>query len=151
MARLHSKKGGRSGTKRPKAKVAPKFVGKSPQEVQDEIVKMTKAGVPASKIGIALRDKYNVPSVRALTGKRMTALLKQENALPEYPEDLISLIKKAAKMRMHLKAAKADTHNKVKLLHVESKINRLVKYYVRKGRLPKNWRYEPESAALLVK
>lgn len=151
MARLHSKKGGRSGTKRPKAKVAPKFVGKSSQEVRDEIVKMAKAGVPPSKIGIALREVHNVPSVRALTGSRMTSLLKKENALPEYPEDLISLIKKAVKMRAHLKNAKADTHNKVKLLHVESKIGRLAKYYAGKGRVPKGWRYEPESAALLVK
>ena len=93
------------------------------------VVKMAKEGVPASKIGLALRDLKGVPSIRAVTGKRMCELLKDEGASPEYPEDLIALIKKAVKIRTHLKDSTADTHNAVKLSHIESKINRLVKYY----------------------
>jgi small subunit ribosomal protein S15 len=151
MSRLHSKKKGKSGTKRPKAKEVPKFVGETPAKVKETIVKMTKEGVPASKIGMVLRDLHNVPSVRALTGARLAAVMKKEGVMPEYPEDLIALIKKAVRMRTHLKNSKADTHNKVKLMHVESKINRLVKYYTNNNRLPKNWKYDPESAALLVK
>lgn len=151
MARLHSKKKGKSGTKRSKAKDVPKFVGEEPAKVKEIIAKMAKEGIPASKIGMTLRDLHNVPSVRAVTGARLATIMKKENVLPEYPEDLISLIKKAVRMRNHLKNTKADTHNRVKLLHVESKINRLVKYYTAKKRLPKNWKYEPESAALLVK
>ena len=150
MARLHSKKKGKSGTKRPKTKIVPKFSGDK-KKVEEIILKMTKEGVLPSKIGTTLRDKHNVPSVNALLGMSMTAFMKKEGVLPEYPEDLISLIKKAVRMRTHLKSSKADTHNKVKLLHVESKINRLVKYYTGKNRLPKNWRYNPENAALLVK
>jgi small subunit ribosomal protein S15 len=34
---------------------------------------------------------------------------------------------------------------------MESRIRRLVKYYVREGVLPQGWRYEPKKAALLVK
>lgn len=151
MARLHSRKKGKSGTKRPKAKVAPEFSKIEAQKVKDIVLKLNKEGVPLSKIGLTLRDEYGVPSTRALIGSSVSAFLKKEAVLPEYPEDLVSLIKKAVRMRSHLKTTKADTHNKVKLIHVESKINRLAKYYVSKNRLPKDWRYDPESAALLVK
>jgi small subunit ribosomal protein S15 len=54
-------------------------------------------------------------------------------------------------MKKHLKAHKGDVHNKTKLIHVESKIKRLVKYYREVGMLPKKWKYEPEQAALLVR
>jgi len=151
MARLHSNKKGKAGTKRPKAKVAPEFSKVEAQKVKEIILKLNKEGVPMSKIGLTLRDEYAVPSVRALIGSSVSAFLKNEAALPEYPEDILTLIKKAVSMRSHLKTTTADTHNKVKLLHVESKINRLGKYYVSKNRLPKGWRYDPESAALLVK
>jgi len=151
MARLHSRKKGKSGTKRPKAKVVPEFSKTEAQKVKDVILKLNKEGVPMSKIGLALRDEYGVPSVRPLIGASISEFLKKEAVLPEYPEDLISLIRKAVRMRNHLKTTKADTHNRVKLGHVESKINRLAKYYVSKNRLPKGWRYDPESAALLVK
>jgi small subunit ribosomal protein S15 len=151
MARLHSKKKGKSGTKRPKSKKAPEFAGEDAAKVKELILKMSKEGIPASKIGLVLRDLHNVPSVRAITGSRLSAILKKEHALPEYPEDLLSLIKKAVRVRFHLKSAKPDIHNKVKLLHIESKINRLGKYYVNSGRLPRNWKYDPESATLMVK
>ncbi len=151
MARLHSKKKGKSGTKRPKAKVTPEFSKVDAQVVKDFILKSNKEGLPLSKIGLTLRDEYGVPSVRTLIGTSLSAFLKKEAVLPEYPEDILSLIRKAMRRRAHLRTTKADTHNKVKLMHVESKINRLAKYYVSKNRLPKGWRYDPESAALLVK
>ena len=81
----------------------------------------------------------------------LLAFLKKEKAAPEYPEDLMTLIRKAVRMREHMKGSKKDVHNKVKLGHVESKIMRLVKYYSKTGALQKGWKYDPESAALLVK
>ena len=53
-------------------------------------------------------------------------------------------------VRKHLKENKRDKSNAIKLSHVESKIKRLVVYY-RGKKLPKDWKYEPEKAALLVK
>ena len=54
-------------------------------------------------------------------------------------------------MREHLRTNRSDKHNRTKLIHVESKIARLAKYYTREGVLPADWKYDPETAALLVK
>ncbi len=151
MARLHSRKHGKSGTKRQKSNVSPKWVDADKSQVQDFIIKSVKEGMPLAKIGIILRDKFSVPSIRPFLGMSMSAFVKKENALPEYPEDLLNLIKKAVRLRGHLKTSKKDVHNKVKLLHIESKINRLVKYYTSSGRMPESWKYHADTAALLVK
>jgi len=151
MARLHSKKKGKSGTKRPKSNVAADWVGKKKSEIKDMIVKMAKEGVPPARIGILMRDEHGIPNLRVVLGMPLSAFLKKEKVAPEYPEDLLNLIKKAVRMSAHLKASKKDVRNKVKLTHVESKINRLVKYYSSKGMLPEGWKYDREKAALLVK
>lgn len=151
MAKLHSKKHGKSGRKRAKAKVSPKWVDYSEKEVKEIIADLAKKGTSPTMMGAILRDQYAVPAIKPLLGKTLRAHLAAENLLPQYPDDLINLIRKAVRMRNHIKGNKADTHGKVKLLHVESKINRLVKYYTRTGRLPSDWKYDSESAALLVK
>jgi small subunit ribosomal protein S15 len=151
MARLHSKKKGKSGTKRPKSNVAPDWVGKKKSEIKDMIIKMAKEGVPPARIGVLMRDEHGIPNLRVILGMPLAAFLKKEKVAPEYPEDLLNLIKKAVSMSAHIKASKKDVRNKVKLTHVESKINRLVKYYSSKGMLPEGWKYDREKAALLVK
>ncbi len=151
MARMHTRRRGKSGRKRPKAKTAPPWVPLSTGEVRELIVELAKKGTPPSQIGIIMRDQYAVPSVKALTGKTITEIMEEEGVLPDYPEDLLNLIKRAVRMREHLEKHKKDIHNRVRLTRVESKIHRLVKYYKRVGRLPKDWKYTPETAALLVK
>lgn len=148
---MHSKKKGKSGRKRPKTKKASEWSDKKPEEIKKLILQMTKEGMPTSRIGLTLRDKYAVPSVRAQIGMTINQFLKKEGKLSTYPEDLLNLIRKAVRMRSHLKASRKDKHNKVKLIHIESKIHRLVKYYTSVRRLPADWRYDPEKAALLVK
>ncbi len=140
MARLHSKKHGKSGRKRPKAKTSPKWVEFSEKEVKEMIIDLAKKGTSPTAIGMVLRDQYAVPSVKPLLGKTLNQFLEEENLLPQYPDDLMNLIRKAVKMRNHLKTNKADVHGKVKLLHVESKIHRLAKYYARNGRIPADWK-----------
>ena len=151
MARLHSGKRGKAGTKRPKSSVAPSWTDLPKEEIKETIVKMAKEGVPPSKIGLYFRDQHGIGNLRAILGSSLVAFLKNEKAAPEYPEDLMTLIRKAVHMTEHLKASKKDLGNKVKLSHVEAKINRLVKYYSAKGMLPKKWKYDPEQVALLVK
>lgn len=149
---MHSRKKGKSGTKRPKSMMAsPDWVSMEPEEAKQLILKMAKEGVPQAKIALFLRDQHAVPNVRALIGMPLGKFLKSEGAQPEYPDDLISLIRKAVRMREHIKRSKRDVHNKVKLQHVESKIVRLVNYYRREGVLPAGWAYDAEKAALLVK
>jgi small subunit ribosomal protein S15 len=151
MARLHSKKKGKAGSKRPKSKIEPEWTPMKKAEVEESILKMAREGVPATKIGLIFRDQHAVPNLRATLGMTLKAFLAKEKALPEYPDDLICLIKKAVRMTGHIKGSKNDVHNQSKLNHVESKIHRLVKYYSSKGMLPANWKYDREKAALLVK
>ena len=151
MARVHSKKRGKSGSAKPAVKVTPEWVEYSAHEVEELIAKMGKEGKGPTVIGSILRDSYGIPSTQNLCGKPIGAILKESGIKLEYPEDLINLIKRAMNMREHLRTNRSDKHNRTKLIHVESKIGRLVKYYTRNGQLPADWKYDPEKAALLVK
>lgn len=151
MARMHSKKRGKSGSKRPGVKVAPQWVEYAPHEVEELVIKMGKEGKGPTEIGMILRDVYGIPSVQVICGKSISTILKEGGIKLAYPEDLLNLIKRAVNMRQHLRKNRSDKHNRTKLIHVESKIWRLVKYYRKSGRLPADWKYDPETAQLLVK
>lgn len=151
MARLHSKKKGKSGTKRPKSNTEAEWTSMKKKEVQETILKLAREGVTPVRIGLILRDQHSVPNLNAVLGMPLTHFLAKEGVKSEYPEDLLNLIKKAVRMSNHAKGSKNDVSNNVKLVHVESKIQRLVKYYSAKGRLPQGWKYERDKAALLVK
>jgi small subunit ribosomal protein S15 len=132
-------------------KVTPEWVDISADDVEGLVIKMHKEGMQSALIGQRLRDQYGVPSIESLTGKSIREILQAQGLTPAYPDDLLNLIKKAVNMRKHLKTHKGDGLNTTKLIHVESKIKRLAKYYRKIGLLPKNWKYEPEQAALLVR
>jgi small subunit ribosomal protein S15 len=151
MAKMHSGKKGKSGSKRPANKVVPDWVEYSQAEVEELVAKMAKEGLPSALIGQKLRDSYGIPGVKNITNKSITEIMKDSGVKLEYPEDMLNLITKATRMRRHLAKNRPDVHNKTKLIHVESKIKRLVKYYKSSGKLPSDWSYDPEKAALLVK
>ncbi|RLF90498.1 30S ribosomal protein S15 [Thermococci archaeon] len=151
MARMHARKRGRSGSTRPYRTSPPEWVKYTPEEVEDLIVKLSKEGVPPSQIGIILRDQYGIPRAKLITGKRITKILKEKGLLQDIPEDLMNLIKRAVNLREHLDKHPKDLHSRRGLILIESKIRRLVKYYVNKGVLPEGWKYDPEQAKLLVR
>jgi small subunit ribosomal protein S15 len=97
-----------------------------------------------------MRDKYGVPSVKLATGKKITQILRENDLVSEIPEDLRNLIEKALGMRKHLSENTRDVHNKRQLMLTESKVRRLVKYYVGSKKLPKGWVYKPETAEILL-
>jgi small subunit ribosomal protein S15 len=148
---LHSKRKGKSGTKRPKSNAAPEWTAMKKADMGEAILKMAREGVPPARIGLVMRDQHGIPNLRAQLGMTLKEFLKKEKVAAEYPEDLLNLIRKAVRMSGHIKASKNDVHNQVKLVHVESKIQRLVKYYSSRGMLPTGWRYDREKASLLVK
>lgn len=123
----------------------------SPAEVEEIVVKLAKDGNPPSKIGLILRDQYAVPSVKSLAGKSVLEILETKGMKPNIPEDLMTLIIKAVSLRGHLDTNKKDFTSKRSLEILEFRIRKLAKYYVRKGTLPADWKYEPEKAALLVR
>lgn len=151
MARLHSKKKGKSGTKRPKDKAAPEWISMDEKEIKETILKMAREGIPPAKIGLVMRDQHGIANLKSILGMSVVSFLEKEGITPEYPADLLDLIKKAVRMSEHIKQSNKDVHNKVKLSHVESKIQRLVRYYTKEGVLPAGWKYERDKAALLVK
>ena len=150
MARLHSGKRGRSGSRKPSAKNAPAWVPVSKDEVVSLVEKYAKEGKTEAAIGQTLRDQHGIPSAKLVTGKTVSQILKEKGLAGKYPSDLLDLIRRAVAMRKHLKINTRDQSNRQKLIHVESKIKRLVRYY-RGKKLPKDWSYDPETAALIVK
>ena len=129
----------------------PEWLEMTEEEIVELIVKLHREGHSTSQIGIILRDQYGIPSTKTVLGAKITEILKDNGTEFEYPEDLLNLIKRAVNIREHLEENPKDLHSKRGLMIIESKIRRLVKYYTRNNVLPEGWRYDPKTAALLVK
>ena len=95
-----------------------------------------------------LRDRYGIPLVSQVAGKRLEKIIPVENRA-KIPDDLESLLKKAQSASRHLQKNRKDYPNKRDLTLIESKIHRLVNYYRSIGRIPKDWEYKPVAASLL--
>ncbi len=129
MARMHSRKKGRAGSKKPKAPA--KWVEYKNKEVERLIIKLRKDGLQSTDIGRLLRDQYGIPSVKQITGKTITKILEENELLPQIPEDLLNLLKRAVFIRDHLSKNKKDYTSKHGLELMESKIRRLINYPIR--------------------
>lgn len=147
MARLYSGKRGSSGSTRPVSRRPPAWFKYQPEEVEDIVLKLSKEGNSPSAIGQILRDRYGVPLVSQVVGKRLSTLIPQE-ARPRIPEDLEALVKRAAGAARHLEKNRKDYPNKRDLALIESKIHRLASYYRTIGKIPKEWQYKPVAASL---
>jgi len=121
------------------------------EELYALIEKLAREGNPPSKIGLILRNQYGVGNVREITGKRLGEILEELGVKRAIPEDLANLIRKAVVLLNHLSKHRKDFRSKRALEIVEGKINALARYYIRRGKLPKDWKYERERAALLIK
>ncbi len=151
MARLHTRRKGQSGSKRPSTLSTPAWFDKDPTWVENMVVELAKAGNSPSMVGTILRDQYAVPLVKVITGKSILQILKEHKLERRVPEDLRNLIAKAAVIRTHLESHKKDLVAKRRVQLVENKIHRLARYYIKTGILPPNWQYSPEQAAVLLK
>ena len=129
----------------------PEWVMYSNEEIEEFILKFNKEGKSTSEIGIILRDTYGIPSVKDVTGERITEILIRNDQAGKYPEDIMNLIRRAVNIREHLEENPKDLHSKRGLTIIESRIRKLGSYYSSEGKLPEGWRYNPKEAALLVK
>lgn len=150
MARMHSGARGKSRSTKPANPQKPTWLAQSPKETELLVVKYAKDGKSASQIGLHLRDEYGIPSVKTVTGKSITGILKEKDLLQDIPEDVMALIRKVVLVRKHLDENKKDMTAKRGLRLTESKINRLVKHYKASGRLPADWSYDPDRIKLYV-
>ncbi|HTT73895.1 MAG TPA: 30S ribosomal protein S15 [Thermoplasmata archaeon] len=150
MSRIHSGRKGRAASHRPYPLTKPEWVTVTSEEVVEQAVQLAKSGTGPARIGQTLRDVAGVPSVRAVTGKRLTALLAEQGVTPEIPDDLQALLKRVVHLQRHLETHPKDLSNRRGLVLMESRIRRLARYYRQHRRLPEGWRYSAAGAALQV-
>jgi len=151
MARLHSRKHGKSGSKKPIKKSLPTWLRYKPEEVELIIAKLSKEGKNASEIGTILRDTYGIPDSRVMFKKKISQILKEKDLVPEVPDDLTSLIRRSVTIRKHIEENRKDQTAKLGLTLTESKIKRLTKYYKKTGILSSEWKFDPERAGFFMK
>lgn len=150
MARMHSRRKGISGSMRPFRTDPPTWVSITPEEIDEIVVSLFNQGKNTALIGLILRDSYGIPDVKAVTGKSITSILKDNGVAFNIPEDLENLMRKAIKIHDHLKINRKDIHNKRNFSLTEAKIRRLERYYKSTGALPATWSYSISKAKLLV-
>jgi small subunit ribosomal protein S15 len=150
MARMYSRRKGKSKSKRPMHSSYQAWLNKEPEEIKKLVIDLRDQGYSSSMIGMILRDGYGVPSVRLVTGEKIVKILEENDRAPNLPEDLRNLMVKMIRLRRHLGSRPKDLHNKRALQLTESKIRRLVKYYKRNEILPDGWIYDPEKAEMLI-
>ena len=144
MAKMHARRRGKAGSKKPLLAPAPSWVQYKGEEIEALVAKLGKQGLSASQIGLLLRDSYGIPDVEKLTGKKIGKILEDKGLAPKIPEDIQNLVKQAIKIKKHMELHKKDMASKRGLQLTQSKINRLAKYYKSTGKLPKDWKLETE-------
>ncbi|MFX0188307.1 MAG: 30S ribosomal protein S15 [Candidatus Hodarchaeota archaeon] len=150
MARLHSRKKGKSGSTRPPRLEKPVWVERSAEEVENLVVKLARKGFSKSMIGTILRDSYGIPLIKVVTGKKISQILEENKIEFALPDDLTNLVKKALNIRKHLDSNHKDLEGKKGLQRTESKIYRLIRYYKKTKVLPESFKYDPEKIRTLV-
>jgi small subunit ribosomal protein S15 len=150
MARMHSGKRGKAGSKKPLVDKPQKWISYSPEEVEQLVVKISKTGKTSAQVGLVLRDTYGIPDVRKITSKKVMKILKENKIEVKVPEPLQFLIKKEVSILKHLEKNKHDMPTKRGLILTESKIRRLMKYYKRKGLLPQDWQHSRDQAKITI-
>jgi len=94
MARMYSRKRGKSSSKKPLRTTSPSWVSYQAKEVELLVAKLSKEGKTPSYVGLVLRDTYGIPDVKLSTKKSITSILEEKKLLAQIPEDLMALIRK---------------------------------------------------------
>lgn len=137
---------GKSGSTKPLSSKPPSWVTHGSKETLTLVKKLDKQGYSPSKIGLILRDSYGIPDVKAVTGKKISEIVEKK----DLPEDLTNMINTIIVLKKHMDKNKKDKHSKKSFENINSKLRKMVKYYVKVGRLPKGWTFNLEEAEKLV-
>jgi small subunit ribosomal protein S15 len=150
---MHTRRRGSSGSDRPTADEAPEWSDVDADAIEARVVELAEQGKDPSQIGLALRDEgvqgVPVPNVKLATGKKVTAILEENDASPDIPEDLHNLLERAVRLHEHVEENRKDHQNKRALQNTESKIRRLVNYY-RGDELDEDFKYTYDVARDLL-
>ena len=150
MARMHSPGRGKSGSTKPMVDAAPEWSNTDEKDVTELILSLAAEGHSTAAIGTILRDQHAVPDVRLVLGKRIGQVLSENEVTSKYPEDMMSLMRRALRLIDHLESNRKDRHNSRQLELTESKIRRLARYYQSEGQLDSEWAYKRDQLRLMV-
>ncbi len=139
MARMHTRKRGKSKSRKLFSSQKPNWIQFSNEEITKMIVDMKKSGTSPSLIGIRLRDEYGIPGAKAVLGIKLGQVLREKGLTDPVPEDLMNLIRRYQNVSKHMELNSKDFSNKRGQMLIMSKILRLVKYYKREGKLAPEW------------
>ena len=146
---MHSRRRGSSGSDRPAADDSPEWSDVDAEAVEERVAELAENGHSPSQIGLKLRDEgvngTPIPDVKLATGKKVTEILEEHDADPEFPEDLRNLMEQAVRLREHMADNGQDHQNKRALQNTESKIRRLVDYY-RGDKVDETFTYSYDTA-----
>ena len=148
MGRMHTHNHGKAHSIRPIELKKPDWIKMESKEIEELIVKYAKEGRTSSQIGIKLRDQHAIPLVKPILNKTISDVLKENELVPEIPEDLNNIVLKAVNLQKHLKENKSDNRNVRSLELIEAKVHRLSTHYKNKGIIPKKWKYKSVVAQL---
>ncbi|KAI4292599.1 small subunit ribosomal protein S13e [Pancytospora philotis] len=140
MARMHCSGKGKSCSMKPFTTTIPTYMPVSIAEVEKMIVHMANRGNTAAAIGTVLRDQYGIGNVTDVLGTNLLDFMRKNNCAPVIPDDLTALVEKANNIRKHLTLFKKDNDAKYRLILINSRLHRLVRYYKGKSVLPSNWK-----------
>ena len=149
MARLHTRKHGKSKSRKPVAEDVK--ITADRKEVEGAILDYARQGMSSSEIGQSVKVAHGVGYLKPLLGKRLNQFLAEKGVKKELPDDIMALMRKAVSMRKHLASNHGDVYGMIRLGRVEAKIWRLSRYYRSSGKIPADWKYDPEQAALMIK
>ena len=150
MAKMHSRKKGHSGSKRPLKATKPSWQRYKSKEIELLITKLLKEGKSMSETGIILRDSYGIPNVRQITEKSIGQIAEEKKLTKQLPEDIIALMRRYVQIRKHLDVNKQDRSALRGLQLTDAKIKRLVKYYKHAGKVAIDWKFDPESVKMYI-
>ena len=148
MGRMHTHNHGKAHSIRPIELKKPDWIKMESKEIEELIVKYAKEGMTSSQIGIKLRDQHAIPLVKPILNKTISDVLKENDLVPEIPEDLNNIVLRAVNLQKHLKENKGDSRNVRSLELIEAKVHRLSPHYKSKGIIPKKWKYKSVVAQL---
>lgn len=153
MARMHTRRRGKSGSDRPVVDDPPEWSTVESERIETRIEELASEGLDPSQIGMKLRDEgvegVPIPDVKLATGKKVTEILEERESKSAIPEDLRNLMERAIRLRKHVAENPQDFQNKRALQNTESKVRRLVQYY-RGTEIDPDFRYSYEYAQELL-
>lgn len=145
---MHSSGRGISTSVKPFQTLFPTWLDVPVEDIRADIIKMSNKGISTAEIGNKLRDVYGVGDCTTiLDGYSLSRFLEKEGNFIEIPEDVKDLVKRANILRKHINLHRRDKDAKFRLGLITSRLNRCVKHYKKKMRIPSTWK--PKTVELI--